>query len=110
MRRILIAGLVAFTFALGAVAVAQQPAEGGTQSETTTVAGCLKAGTDAGQFVLVLGDGKQYQVQAAEGAEGVDLAAHENHRVELTGTLDKNATDPVLKATALKMVATSCES
>jgi hypothetical protein len=110
MRRTLIAGLVVLTLALGGVAIAQQPPEASTQPETTTITGCLKAGTNTGQFVLVLGDGKQYQVQAAEGVEGLDLAAHENHRVELTGTLDKDATDPVLKATALKMVATSCES
>jgi hypothetical protein len=107
MHRTFIAGLAALALTVGVAAAGQQPPEGSPQTEPTTVTGCLKAGTNSGQFVLVLGDGKQYAVHAAE---GVELAPHENHRVEVTGTLDKSATDPVLNATSIKMVATSCES
>lgn len=48
-----------------------------------------------------------YQVQPAE---NVELPPHTNHRVELTGTVEKSETDAVVKATALKMVADSCEA
>jgi hypothetical protein len=106
MRRTLIAGLAALALTVGGAVAAQQPPEGSSQPESTTVAGCLKAGTNSGEFVLVIEEGKQYQVQAAE---GVELGPHENHRVEVTGTLDKSGADPVLKATSVKMVAASCE-
>jgi hypothetical protein len=57
---------------------------------------------------VLAGDDKQtYQIQPAE---GVDLAPHANHRVELTGTTEKTETSSVLRAKALKMVATSCEA
>jgi hypothetical protein len=106
MRRTLIAGLAALALTVGGAVAAQQPPEGSSQPETTTVTGCLKAGTNSGEFVLTVEDGKQYRVQAAE---GVELGPHENHRIEVTGTLDKSGTEPVLKATAVKMVATSCD-
>lgn len=106
MRRILIAGLAALALTVGGAVAAHQPPEGTNQPESTTVTGCLKAGTNSGEFVLIIEEGKQYQVQAAE---GVELGPHENHRIEVTGTLDKSGTDPVLKATAIKMVATSCD-
>ena len=76
------------------------------QSEDSTVAGCLQAGTQDGEFVLVADDKQTYQVQAAE---GVELSPHANHRVELTGTIEKSETSAVIKAKALKMVAASCE-
>ena len=107
MHRTLIAGLAALALTVGVAVAGQQPPEGSPQTESTTLTGYLKAGTTSGQFVLVVEDGKQYLVQAAE---GVELAPHENHRIEVTGTLDKSATDPVLNVTSLKMVAASCES
>jgi hypothetical protein len=56
--------------------------------------------------VLVADDKQTYHVQPNE---GVELAAHANHRVELTGTIEKSETQAVLKTEALKMVAASCE-
>lgn len=77
------------------------------QSDDSTVAGCLQAGLKQGEFVLVADDKQTYQLQPAE---GVELAPHANHRVELTGAIEKTETTSVLKAKALKMVATSCEA
>ena len=56
--------------------------------------------------MLVNDEQVTYQVQAA--AE-IDLASHLNHRIELTGTVEKTDAGMILKATALKMVATSCD-
>jgi hypothetical protein len=56
---------------------------------------------------LVTDEKQTYQVQ---GGERVELAPHVNHRVELTGTIEKSETSALVKATALKMVASSCEA
>lgn len=40
--------------------------------------------------------------------EGVELVSHTSHKVEITGTVEKSET-LVLKASAVKMVADSCE-
>lgn len=95
-------GFVMLALCANAVVVAQQEAP--AQSEEMTVAGCLQTADEG--FVLLTDDKQTYQVQAAE---GVEVAPHANHRVELTGTVEKSDTSTVLKATALKMVATSCE-
>lgn len=91
---------------LSIVAFGAQTRPAAAQVEETTVAGCLQPGSNDGEFVLVADDKQTYQVQPAE---GVEIAPHANHRVELTGTVEKNETSSVLKATALKMVASSCE-
>jgi hypothetical protein len=83
-------------------AVAQ---EGAQQPEESTIAGCLQTGSKEGEFVLVNDEKTTYQVQAAE---GVDVAPHVNHRVELTGTVEKTESSVIIKAKALKMVSTSC--
>jgi hypothetical protein len=77
------------------------------QAQEATVTGCLQAATNAGDFVLVTDEKETYQLQAAE---GVDLASHANHRVELTGIIEKTDASAVLKASALKMIANSCEA
>jgi hypothetical protein len=94
--------LVAFVVAVGAW---WPPAA--AQEQETTIAGCLQASTNPGGFVLVADDKQTYQVQAAE---NVELAPHANHRVEVTGTVEKSEDNNVLKATALKMVESSCEA
>ena len=83
-------------------AVAQEAAQ---QPEDSTIAGCLEAGSNEGEFVLVNDEKTTYQVQAAE---GVEVAPHVNHRVELTGTVEKTESSVIIKAKALKMVSTSC--
>ena len=79
--------------------------EGAQQPEESTIAGCLQAGSNEGEFVLVNDEKTTDQVQAAE---GVEVAPHLNHRVELTGTVEKTESSLIIKAKALKMVSTSC--
>ena len=79
--------------------------EGAQQPEESTIAGCLQAGSKEGEFVLVNDEKTTYQVQAAE---GVEVAPHVNHRVELTGTVEKTESSLIIKAKALTMVSTSC--
>jgi len=87
-------------------AIGAQASQAAAQVEETTVAGSLQSSPNTGEFVLVADDKNTYQVQPAE---SVELAAHANHRVELTGSVETTETSSVLKATALKMVASSCE-
>jgi hypothetical protein len=104
MRRHFLKSIVpAVLVILGLVGGASSAAQ---QQEDSTLAGCLQAGAKEGEFVLVADDKQRYRVQPAE---GVELAPHANHRVELTGTIEKSEADAVLKAKALKMVAASCE-
>ena len=57
-------------------------------------------------WLLLVNDEKTtYQVQAGE---GVEVAPHVDHRVELTGTVEKTESSLIIKAKALKMVSTSC--
>ena len=79
--------------------------EGAQLPEASTIAGCLQTGSNEGEFVLVNDEKTTYQVQAAE---GVEVAPHVNHRVELTGTVEKTESSLIIKAKALKMVSTSC--
>ena len=88
------------------VGVHPQSPQSGAQAEQTTVIGCLRAGANDGEFVLLNDEQVTYEVQAA--AE-LDLASHLNHRIELTGTVEKTDAGIILKASALKMVATSCD-
>lgn len=79
--------------------------EGAQEPKETTIAGCLQAGSNEGEFVLVNDEKTTYQVQAAD---GVEVAPHVNHRVELTGTVEMTESSLIIKATALKMVSTAC--
>ena len=85
--------------------VAAPPQDGAQQPEATTVVGCLQAGTNSNEFVLVNDEKTTYQVHAAE---GVEIAPHANHRVELTGMIEKTESTLIFKAKALKMLSTSC--
>ena len=93
--------------ALLVVAVGAWLPPAAAQEQETTIAGCLQTSTNPDGFVLVADDKQTYQVQAAE---NVELAPHANHRVEVTGTVEKSEDNNVLKATALKMVESSCEA
>jgi len=105
MLRHTVPGLILLAL-LASVGVVGHSVTATGQSDDVTVAGCLKAGAKDGEFVLVVDDKVTYQIQPAE---GLDLAPHANHRVELTGTVEKSETTSILKAKALKMVAASCE-
>ena len=104
MTRHTVAGTLTLVFVFVAFGVLPDAAR---QAQEVTLTGCLQAGSNSGDFVLVLDDKETYQIQAAE---GVDLAPHANHRVELTGVIEKTDASPVLKTTALKMIASSCEA
>jgi nicotinamidase-related amidase len=92
---------------LASVVIGVSSLHAARQAQEVSLTGCLKAGEKDGDFVLVIDEKEKHQVQAGE---GVELAPHLNHRVQITGTIEKSETTSVLKATALKMVADSCES
>ena len=105
LYRVLIARSVLFTL-LMSVSIATLSQHALAQAEEVTIAGCLQKGANEGEFTLVADDKQAYQVQPGERLE---LQSHAGHRVELTGTVEKSDTAAVLKASALKMVADSCE-
>lgn len=91
---------VALLVTVGSTAVALRAQE---SSQEVSVTGCLQRAGE--EFVLVVSESQRHQVQAAP---SVELAAHVDHRVELTGTVEKAENATILKATALKMIANSC--
>lgn len=110
MAALLLAGL---SLALSAPAAAQDtetPAAPQAAAKTLTVQGCL-AKTDEGGFHLTAESG-HFLLTAA--SEDVNLAAHDGHQVEVTGTpgeVDAEAGEDApkpLKVTAIKMLAESC--
>jgi hypothetical protein len=105
MVRNLIALVVVGVFSAQVSMTSGAAQEGAQQPEESTIAGCLQAGSNEGEFVLVNDEKTTYQVHAAE---GVEVAPHVNHRVELTGTVERTETSLIIKAKALKMVSTSC--
>lgn len=97
-----------FGFAPGAVSRAQAvpwPALA-QAAQSTTIEGCLAGGEKEGEFALTAGR-QRYAVVAGA---GVDLSAHLNHKVQLTGTVEGSGSSNVLKASAVKMIATSCDA
>jgi hypothetical protein len=81
----------------------QDPASA-QQPQTATLEGCLLAGSATGEFIV--STGKERHTAVAD--QGVDLAAHVNHRVRLTGALEKGKVGEVFRVIALTMVATTC--
>ena len=77
-----------------------------TQPEEITIAGCVQAGSNEGEWLLTADDKQAYHIQAAE---ELSVATHLNHRVELTGIVEKSDAASVLKVRALKMLADSCD-
>ena len=113
-RGLLAAALLAgLSLALTAPAAAQETetaAAPQAAAKVLTVQGCL-AKTDDGGFHLTAESG-HFMLTAA--GEDVDLAAHDGHKIEVTGTLGEvdpeageDAPKP-LKVTAVKMLAESC--
>ncbi len=98
--------LVIVGMCIAPVSMGAGEAQEGTQEpKETTIAGCLQAGPNEGEFVLVNDEKTTYQVQAVD---SVEVAPHVNHRVELTGTVEMTESSLIIKATALKMVSTAC--
>jgi len=83
------------------------------------LSGCLKAGTEAGSFELATKKDAKKNVALAAGT-GVDLAAHLNHQIEVTGSWDhaaaaaasdaskSDAAKKKFNVTAVKMVSATC--
>jgi hypothetical protein len=105
MVRSLIVFAVVAMFSAHLSIAARSAQDGAQQPEETAVAGCLQAGSNEGECVLVDDEKTTCRVQAAE---GVDVAPHVNHRVELTGTVERPNRIWFMKAKALKMVSASC--
>ena len=110
-------GLAAFPTTVGAKG---QKAGGGSHSMT----GCLQKGDDANTFKLtnVEGTGPK-TVEIVAMASGVDLAPHVGHKVTITGTavrakaaakaegtkdVKKEQGEHHMRASAVKMVSTTC--
>ena len=106
MQRNVAVGTV-FVVLLAGVMISVSALRAAGQAQEVSLTGCLKAGEKDGDFVLVIDEKEKHQVQAGE---GVELTPHLNHRVQVTGTIEKTETASLLKATALKMLADSCES
>jgi hypothetical protein len=85
---VLLALLVAVTF-LPLRVLAQDTGSGNAgqngsaSAETTTVTGCLKAGKQAGHYMLTAEDGTIYHLRSRQ----VKLGEHVGHTVEVTGTI-----------------------
>jgi len=87
--------------------VAPEAARGTTMAaarQTSTFEGCLGAGSRSGEFALTVGKDRFTVVPGI----GVDLAAHLNHTVKVSGTVDDRGAAKVVRATAVEMVATTC--
>ena len=104
MRQLILATLAVGALAGGIHAQSTAPSSR-TQASQATVEGCLQGGGPGG-FTLVASDAK-YTVVATE---GVNLGAHVNHQVAITGTVEKSKAVNVLRASSVKMVATTCKS
>jgi hypothetical protein len=64
-----------------------------------TITGCLEASEAQGAYVLQADGGQQVTIQ------GSDLAQHVNHRVIITGGIDRTS---AIRPTAVETVSTSC--
>ncbi|MGE0362403.1 MAG: hypothetical protein AB7H93_23125 [Vicinamibacterales bacterium] len=101
---VLIGALAAASF--GVLDRFPQAPGGAAAAQSTTVEGCLGAGARDGEFALAAGADRYVVIPAA----GVQLAAHLNHKVQLTGAVEKGSTGNVLRASAVKMVSTTCDA
>lgn len=105
MKRILSAGAIAVFIGFSSAAfpaVSLVPVE--ARAQGTSIEGCLLAGSASDEFLLTTGAERHTVVPGA----GVDLAAHLNRRVQLTGALEKGAVGQVFRVTAVTVVAANC--
>ena len=90
-----------------------------SDSQKTTVTGCLQKGDEANEFAITGEDGKTYQLRNS----AVDLSTHVGHKVTITGTFNaekkegqsaeynqKEATEAgTIRVATLKMVSDKCQ-
>lgn len=108
MKHIILAGaLVGLSgFAAVAATASVAPWQAASETQSKTIEGCLMAGSASGEFLVSTGS-ERHTVVAGQ---GIDLAAHVNHRVQLQGALEKGTSGQVFRATAVKMLAASCSA
>lgn len=107
MKHVVIAGVLAGVVGLGSAVPRAQDRPLLSRSvavQSTTLEGCLRQGAKDGEFSFAAG-GDEYTVVPSS---GLNLAAHLNHQVQVTGTVEKKVPTSVLRASAVKMVAASC--
>ena len=75
-------------------------------AQSPAVEGRLARGAKDCEYAIPAGQ-QRYAVVAGA---GVDLSAHLNHKVQLTGTVEGSGASNVLRASAVKMIATSCDA
>jgi hypothetical protein len=106
MKHVLMVGALIGVVGLAAAPRAEQsplPSRA-IAEQAATLEGCLKRGAADGEFTFMSGR-ELYGVVAAA---SVNLNAHVDHQVQLTGTVEKGPMSAVIRASALKMVATTC--
>jgi hypothetical protein len=83
MQHVILIGALVVSGSVGSAVLAQSvtPLIPVATAQSTTVEGCLIAGSAPGEFIISAG-GERHTVVAGQ---GVDLAAHVSHRVQLTG-------------------------
>lgn len=107
MKHVILAGALAGLVGLTAAASPSAATRAEVAlAQGATLEGCLFSGSATGEFLVSTGS-ERHTVVAGQ---GVDLAAHVNHRVELTGALEKGKAGQVFRATAVRMVAASCSA
>lgn len=126
MRSLTVGSFVALAGSLGLAVVlgAQAPPQSSSRppdtydpSKTHVVTGCLKAAEKDGDFVLADGvDGKAGPAKATYALigvvpPGVRLKSHVSHKVEISGSIGENSSQPAgktLNMETFKMVAEKC--
>jgi hypothetical protein len=104
MKHVFLAGAFASLCGLGTLAAISSATPWQEPAPSATIEGCLLSGSAAGEFIV--STGRERLTAMAE--QGVDLAAHVNHRVRLTGALEVAHVGEVFRVTALTLVATTC--
>jgi hypothetical protein len=104
MKHVVLAGALASLCGLGTAVGVSSATPWQEPAPTATIEGCLLSGSAAGEFILSTGKERR----TAIAGQGVDLAAHVNHRVRLTGALEIAHVGEVFRVTGLTLVATTC--
>jgi hypothetical protein len=119
MKRVMSMLAIAGLCSLGAVVSAQTPpattatkpakAEKAAKMPAPTYTGCVAEGTKKGTFELKDATATGSTDKMTYDLHGKGLAAHVNHKVEVTGKVSKPASgNEVLTAKSVKMVADKC--
>lgn len=108
MKYIVMAGAFAGLLAFTVVPTPQEPpvTAGPGVYQPITFEGCLRPGTRKGEFALSAG-GNAYLVVPGI---GVELEGHVNEQVQLTGSVENGSRGPLLRVSAMRLVAEVCSA